>query len=119
MEWLQANWLPLLIVVLVAIGFIIYLIYLSKKKGLRRVALEAILLAEEKWNTTTGKERMQIAIEYVYEYIPSYVKIFLSKDLLNKLLTDFIQKVFDEVKKFLDFQKFDFTDEYKIVKIRK
>ena len=105
MEWLQANWLPLLILVLVVIGFIIYLIYLSKKKGLRQVALEAILVAEEKWNTTTGKERLQIAVDYVYDYIPSYVKIFLSKELLNKILADFIQKVFDEVKKVLDFQK--------------
>ena len=85
MEWLQANWLPLLILVLVVIGFIIYLIYLSKKKGLRQVALEAILIAEEKWNTTTGKERLQIAVDYVYDYIPSYVKIFLSKELLNKV----------------------------------
>ena len=83
----------------------IYLIYLSKKKGLRQVALEAILIAEEKWNTTTGKERLQIAVDYVYDYIPSYVKIFLSKELLNKILADFIQKVFDEVKKVLDFQK--------------
>lgn len=105
MEWLQANWLPLLILVLVVISFIIYLIYLSKKKGLRQVALEAILIAEEKWNTTTGKERLQIAVDYVYDYIPSYVKIFLSKELLNKILADFIQKVFDEVKKVLDFQK--------------
>ena len=105
MEWLQANWLPLLILVLVVIGFIIYLIYLSKKKGLRQVALEAILIAEEKWNTTTGKERLQIAVDYVYDYIPSYVKIFLSKELLNKILADFIQKVFDEVTKVLDFQK--------------
>ena len=105
MEWLQANWLPLLILVLVVIGFIIYLIYLSKKKGLRQVALKAILIAEEKWNTTTGKERLQIAVDYVYDYIPSYVKIFLSKELLNKILADFIQKVFDEVKKVLDFQK--------------
>ena len=105
MEWLQANWLSLLILVLVVIGFIIYLIYLSKKKGLRQVALEAILIAEEKWNTTTGKERLQIAVDYVYDYIPSYVKIFLSKELLNKILADFIQKVFDEVKKVLDFQK--------------
>src|SRR5574344_1874951 len=101
MEWLQANWLPLLILVLVVIGFIIYLIYLSKKKGLRQVALEAILIAEEKWNTTTGKERLQIAVDYVYDYIPSYVKIFLSKELHNKILADFIQKVFDEVKKVL------------------
>lgn len=105
MEWLQANWLPLLILVLVVIGFIIYLIYLSKKKGLRQVALEAILIAEEKWNTTTGKERLQIAVDYVYDYIPSYIKMFLSKELLNKILADFIQKVFDEVKKVLDFQK--------------
>ena len=87
MEWLQANWLPLLILVLVVIGFIIYLIYLSKKKGLRQVALEAILIAEEKWNTTTGKERLQIAVDYVYDYIPSYVKIFLSKELLNNIIS--------------------------------
>ena len=105
MEWLQANWLPLLIVVIVVLIFIGIIIYLCKKKGLRQVALQAILFAEEQYNSTTGQERLQIAIDYVYSRLPSAITIILPKDFLNTILKNFIQKLFDEVKQLLDYQK--------------
>lgn len=105
MEWLQANWLPLVIVILAILVFIAWIIYLCKKEGLRKVALKAILIAEDRYNSTSGQERLQIAIDYVYAAIPDKVKAFIPKDLLLKFLKTFIQKLFDEIKEVLDYSK--------------
>lgn len=105
MEWLQANWLPLAILAGVVIVFIIHLVKISKEKGLRQTALEAILKAEEQYNSTTGQERMKLAVEYVYASLPDVLKIAFTKDIIEKYLTKFIQKVFDEVKAMLTTQR--------------
>lgn len=105
MEWLQANWLPLVIVILLCLAFIGYIAYLCKKKGLKKVALEAILFAEDKYNSTTGQERLQIAIDFVYNSLPEKIKLLLPKSLLEKFIENLVQKTFDEVKKALDYQK--------------
>lgn len=104
MEWLQANWLPLTIVVGVVVIFIGYIIYLCKKTGLRKVALDAILKAEEQYHSTTGQERLQLAVDYVYEQLPALLRIAFTKDIIKKYLANFVQKVFDEVKELLDYQ---------------
>ena len=105
MEWLQANWLPVTIIGLMVLAFIIYLIKLSKEKGLRQVALEAILKAEEFYNSTSGQERMKMAVEYVYASLPDVLKIAFTKDIVEKYLTKLIQRVFDEVKAMLTTQR--------------
>lgn len=105
MQWLAANWLPLLIVVLLVLVFIGIVIYLCKKKGLRTVALEAILEAENFYNSTTGQERLDMAILHVYNRLPLTVTVIVPEPVMKKLLKNFIQKVFDEVKDALDYQK--------------
>ena len=105
MEWLQTNWLPLTIILAVIIAFIIYIVKRCKEKGLRQTAIEAILKAEEQYNSTTFKERLELAVEYVYASLPDVLKIAFTKDIIRKYLTNFIQKVFDEVKALLDYQK--------------
>ena len=42
-EWLAANWLPLVIVI---IAIVIGIIYLLKKKSLRQTAIDAIVWAD-------------------------------------------------------------------------
>lgn len=104
MEWLQTNWLPLLIVTIVVLCFIIWIIYLCKRKGLKETALNAILEAENHYHTTTGQERLDLAVDYMYKALPAAVTMFLSKEALETVLAKFIQKVFDEIKKALDYQ---------------
>jgi hypothetical protein len=103
MEWLETNWLPLLIVILVILGFIGWIIYLIKRKGLRQVALDAILEAEREFQSGKGKEKMKFAVDYVFDLLPLYIKAILPREFLHNFLEKFIQKVFDEVKKFLDY----------------
>ena len=105
MEWIQSNLPELIILVLAVISFILYIVYLCKRDGLRVIALRAILEAEKHYNSTTGKERLSFAVDYVYEYIPGYIKVVLPKSILKDFLQQFIQKVFDQVKDLLDYEK--------------
>lgn len=105
MKWLAANWLPLLIVILLILAFIVMVIYLCKKKGLRKVALEAILEAENFYNSTTGQERLDMAILYVYSRLPIYLTVIIPEPVMKKVLKNFIQKVFNDIKDALDYQK--------------
>ena len=105
MEFIQANAPELIIIALAILSFIAYIFYMCKKEGLRKVALKAILEAEKMYYSTTGKERLQIAINYVYEYIPAYIKVILPKSILEDLLQKFIQEIFNQVKELLDYEK--------------
>ena len=105
MEWLEDNWLPLSIVILVILGFIGWIISLCKSRGLRQVALDAILEVEKAFGSGKGKEKMQCAVDYVFDLLPIYIKVILPKDFLKSSLEKFIQKLFDDVKELLDYQK--------------
>lgn len=101
------NWdLPEIIsAIIIILIFIIYLVYIIKRDGLRNVALKAILEAEKQYNSTTGKERLDFAVNYVYEYLPTYIKIVLPKTILKEWLQRFIQEIFSQVKDLLDYEK--------------
>lgn len=104
MVWLEANWLPLTIIILVVLAFIAWIVYLCKKRGLRETALEAILVAEKEFKSGEGKQKMEFAVNYVFELLPVYLKVLFPKDTICSILEKFIQKIFDEVKKLLDYK---------------
>lgn len=105
MEWLQSNWLPLVVIIVVVILFIIKLIKKCLEVGMREAALDAILQAEKEFTSGKGKEKMQFAIDYVFDLLPLYVKVLVPKNILIEFVHKFIQTLFDEVKKLLDYQK--------------
>lgn len=105
MEWIKFNLPELIILLLAIISFILYIVYLCKRDGLRKTALQAILEAEKLYNSTTGKERLAFAIAYVYDLLPAYVKAVLPRTFLESFLENFIQEVFNQVKDLLDFEK--------------
>lgn len=105
MNWLQTNWLSLTIVIAICIIFILWIIYLCKKNGLKQIALDAILKAEKDYNTKSGQERLEYAVYFVYDRLPDIVKLFLTKDLALTLCKNIVQQTFDEVKALLDYQK--------------
>ena len=95
MEWLQNNYVALVVIVLIAVTFIGWLIYLCKKNGIKKIALEAILKAEEQYNTKTGQERFEYAVDFVYNKLPDFVKAILPKEIvLNIINTDTGKKVY-------------------------
>lgn len=105
MEWLQNNYVALVVIVLIAVAFIGWLIYLCKKNGIKKIALEAILKAEEQYNTKTGQERFEYAVDFVYNKLPDFVKAILPKEIVLNIIKNIVQQTFDEVKALLDYQK--------------
>lgn len=87
-EWLAANWLPLVVFIVVVVGLIWFLL---KKKGLRQAAIDAIVYVQERMETEEGKVKMQGAIDYIQQLIP-----FLAF-VPDSLIETFIQSVFDQI----------------------
>lgn len=87
-EWLAANWLPLLIFVIVVVGVLFFIL---KKKGLRQAAIDAIVYVQEKMGTEDGKVKMQNAVDYIQQIVP-----FLGF-VPDSIIQAFIQGVFDQI----------------------
>ena len=102
---IQENWLPLLVLIIAGVLALFWIIYLIVTKGIKNTALLAILEAEKQYNTTTGKERLELAISYVYDLLPSIIKTILPKTIVIKSLHRLIQKTFIKVKDLLDYHR--------------
>lgn len=87
-EWLAANWLPLLIFIIVVVGVLFFIL---KKKGLRQAAIDAIVYVQEKMGTEDGKVKMQNAVDYIQQIVP-----FLGF-VPDSIIQAFIQGVFDQI----------------------
>lgn len=87
-EWLAANWLPLLIFIIVVVGVLFFIL---KKKGLRQAAIDAIVYVQEKMGTEDGKVKMQNAVDYIQQIVP-----FLGF-IPDSIIQAFIQGVFDQI----------------------
>ena len=88
-EWLAANWLPLLIFIIVVVGVLFFIL---KKKGLRQAAIDAIVYVQEKMGTEDGQVKMQNAVDYIQQLVP-----FLGF-VPDSIIQTFIQGVFDQIK---------------------
>ena len=101
MEFIQTHWLELLILALFLIGVIIYVAWLIKKKGLRKTVVDLIVKAEDMYNDGANEEKINYVIDKVIALIPMPLQFFVTRTTVRK----FIQSIFDEVKRALDYQK--------------
>lgn len=90
------NWELILSIVscLVTLAAIVISYYLAIRKKIEQEALNAINKAED--TDKIGEEKMQDAVEIVYDIIPAVAKPFISK----KLIETIIQSVFDKVEEY-------------------
>ena len=95
------NWELILSIVscLFTLAAIILRYYLAIRKKIEQEALNAINKAED--TDKIGEEKMQDAVEIVYDIIPAVAKPFISK----KLIETIIQSVFDKVEEYARKQK--------------
>lgn len=99
MEWLQANWLPLLIVI-VAAGIAIYFIIRKIiSRGLRQTAIDLITYVEKTYYGEAGSKKFEEVFHRLYDCLPAYVKLFLSEAAARTL----IQTVFNSIKEALHY----------------
>lgn len=95
------NWELILSIVscLFTLAAIVISYYLAIRKKIEQEALNAINKAED--TDKLGEEKMQDAVEIVYDIIPAVAKPFISK----KLIETIIQSVFDKVEEYARKQK--------------
>lgn len=101
MEFIQTHWLELIIIALFFIIAIIYIAWQIKKNGLRGAVVNLIVKAEDMYNKGDNEEKINYVIDKVIALIPMPLQLLITRTTIR----NFIQKIFDETKKALDYKK--------------
>ncbi|PYG90365.1 hypothetical protein LY28_00248 [Ruminiclostridium sufflavum DSM 19573] len=97
-EFLESYW-RVILVVIGALAYIIYLIINKKWNKLRRIANKLMLQAEQTIvGSQKGQERFEQVLTQVYLLIPAWIRFFIPESLFEKTL----QKWFELIKDGLD-----------------
>ena len=88
------------IIVMAILAFILYLVWQIKKKGLRATAVDLIVKAEEMFRQGDNENKLNYVIDKIISItIPKPLSLFITRDSVKS----FVQSVFDETKKALDY----------------
>lgn len=101
MEFIQTHWLELVIIALFFVVAIIYIAWQIKKNGLRGAVVNLIVKAEDMYNDGDNEQKINYVIDKVIALLPVPFNLLITRETIRK----FIQKVFDETKKALDYKK--------------
>lgn len=88
------------IVVILVIAFGLWLAWQIKKNGLKEFAVQMIIKAEDMYKKGQNEEKMNYVIDKVISLIPLPLSLFITREMVK----NFIQKIFDDVKRALDYQ---------------
>ena len=91
--------ISIIIVALIVIAFIIWLVWQIKKKGLKEFVTEMIVKAEDMYKQGENTEKLNYVIDKVIAMLPTPLQFFITRDAVE----NFVQSVFDTVKKALDY----------------
>ena len=86
-------------IAVIVITMTIYVFYKIKKIGLKDFAIDMIIKAEYIYKKGENEEKMNYVIDKVIGFLPGPIQFFITRDLVRY----FIQKIFDGVKKALDY----------------
>ena len=89
----------IVIVAILVIAFVIWLIWQIKKKGLKEFATEMIVKAEDMYKQGENQEKLNYVIDKVIAMLPTPLQFFITREAVK----NFVQSVFDTVKKALDY----------------
>lgn len=92
--------LEILIIVLVVLLGGIYVYWQIKKVGLRKFVIDMIVKAEETYSKGQNEAKMNFVIDKVIGLLPVPLRFFITRDCVKR----FIQIIFDEIKKALDYK---------------
>lgn len=95
------NWYSVLVTVaLVILGYIVS--YLKARSDLISKAATYINVAEENYKSFTkaGNQKFEFVVDTLYNWCPAPLKIFITR----KMISDIVQKVFDQIQEFANKQ---------------
>lgn len=87
------------IVVIAILAFVLYLVWQIKKKGLRQTVISLIVKAEDMFKQGEDEKKINYVIDKIIELMPAPLSFFITREAVR----EFIQTIFDEVKKALDY----------------
>ena len=87
------------IIVLAVLVFIMYVIWQIKKIGLRETAIKFIVKAEDMYRKGDNEKKINYVIDKIIVLIPAPLSFFITREAVR----NFIQTIFDETKKALDY----------------
>lgn len=91
--------IAVVIVAILVIAFLIWLIWQIKKKGLKEFATEMIVKAEDMYKQGENQEKLNYVIDKVIAMLPTALQFFITREAVK----NFVQSIFDTVKKALDY----------------
>lgn len=91
--------IKIIIVNIIGVVCIIYLFWKIKKKGLKTVAIEFIIKAEELYEKGDNESKLNYVIDKVIESIPLPFNIVITRENIKSL----VQNIFDSIKSELDY----------------
>lgn len=83
---------------LIVLAIIIYLIVTKQWTQIRQLAYQLMLRAEKVFTSINGQEKFAVVLTELYDRIPPWVKLFVSRKDLEVLL----QRWYDSAKDWLD-----------------
>lgn len=93
--------LCIIILILACISILIYLLYQIKKNGLRATVVEFIVYAEKTFQKGENKQKFNYVVNKIIQILPMPVRFFITTEAVES----FVQMVFDETKKALDYKE--------------
>ena len=91
--------LSIIIVAILVIAFIIHLAWQIKKKGLKQFVVDCIVKAEDIYHKGDNENKLNYVIDKIIAVLPTPLNLFITREIVKK----FVQSVFDNVKKALDY----------------
>jgi hypothetical protein len=93
------QYIEIAIIVLAVLAFIMYVIWQIKKIGLRETAIKFIVKAEDMYRKGDNEKKINYVIDKIIVLIPAPLSFFITREAVR----NFIQTIFDETKKALDY----------------
>ncbi len=85
LEFLKNYWLDILIIGGGVFG-VIYYYYNGKKTIIREIVLDLVREAEQKLGKGTGELKYAYVVNKLYERLPKFLTMFLTKETINDLI---------------------------------
>lgn len=96
-------------IAVVVVALVAAFIYVRKRgiENLRGDVYKLFLKAEHIYSSGEGAEKMDYVLSTAYELLPAYIRLFVTKEMLKKIL----QSWFDMIKDLLDDGKTEVEEE--------
>lgn len=93
------NIQTIICIVVITVMVLSYIFYKIKTNGIKEFTINMIISAEERFNKGENAEKMDYVIDKLIVALPTPLNMIVTRKMAKK----FIQKVFDELKRALDY----------------